>query len=253
MGKLIKYEFRKQLLSKIVVAFVIAGLEAFFFLGILTSNNDWIGTALALFIMAAVFSLIYFSFEAIITYSNDLKTKQSYMIFLTPCNMFQVVGAKLITTIVQIVLVGSIYLAVGVVNGLVVVAKYGTIKQVIEVIKTFFDTLSGVEIRLTEIIFLIMMFLVTWLVFVAMAMFAITLSTTVLSNRKFKGVLSIALYFLIDWLVMKVASLVMPTDMMEGEYLIVNSEAWAYIGVYAAALVLCYIGTALLLEKKVSV
>lgn len=253
MGKLIKYEFRKQLLSKIVVAFVIAGLEVFFFLGILTSNGDWIGTALALFIMAAVFSLIYFSFEAIITYSNDLKTKQSYMIFLTPCNMFQVVGAKLITTIVQIVLVGSIYLVVGVLDGLVVVAKYGTIKQVIEVIRTFFDTLSGVEIRLTEIIFLIMMFLVTWLVFVAMAMFAITLSTTVLSNRKFKGVLSIALYFFIDWLVMKVASLVMPTDMMEGEYLIVNSEAWAYIGVYAVALVLCYIGTSLLLEKKVSV
>lgn len=253
MGKLIKYEFRKQLLSKIVVAFVIGGLEAFFFLGLIVGKDDWMGTAMGLFVMAAVFSLIYFSFEAIITYSNDLKTKQSYMIFLTPCNMFQVVGAKLITTIVQIVLVGGVYLTIGILNGLVIVARYGSLKQLIEIITQLFDTLSGVEIRLTEIIFLIMMFLVTWLVFVAMAMFAITLSTTVLSNRKFKGVLSIALYFFIDWLVMKVASLVMPTDMMEGEYLIVNSEAWAYIGVYAGALVLCYIGTSLLLEKKVSV
>lgn len=253
MGKLIKYEFRKQLLSKIVVAFVIAGLEVFFFLGIFTSKNDWIGTAFGLFIVAAIFSLVYFSFEAIITYSNDLKTKQSYMIFLTPCNMFQVVGAKLITTIVQIVLVGSIYLAVGVLNVLVVVAKYGTVKQVIEVIKTFFNALSGLEIRLMDIVFLIAMFLVTWLVFVMMAMFAITLSTTVLSNKKGKGIVSVALYFLIDFLVMKVASLTISDKTLGREYLVVNSEVWAYIGVYAAALVLCYIGTSLLLEKKVSV
>ncbi len=253
MGKLIKYEFRKQLLSKIVVAFVIAGLEVFFFLGIITSDGEWTGTAMGLFIVAAVFSLIYFSFESIVTYSNDLRTKQSYMIFMTPCNMFQVVGAKLITTIVQIALVGGIYLTIGIIDGLVVVAKYGSIKQVIDVIKEIFNTLSGVEIRLTEIIFMLVMFLVTWLVFVAMAMFAITLSTTLLSNRKFKGVLSVALYFFLDWLVMKVASLVTPTAMFEGEYLVVNSEAWAYIGVYATALVLCYFGTALLLEKKVSV
>ena len=253
MGKLIKYEFRKQLLSKIVVACVIGGLEAFFFLGLIVGNDNWIGTAMGLFIMAAVFSLIYFSFEAIVTYSNDLKTKQSYMIFLTPCNMFQVVGAKLITTIVQIVLVGGAYLAVGVVNGLIIVARYGTLRQLIEIITELFDTISGLEIRLMDIVFLIVMSLVTWTVFVAMAMFAITLSTTVLSNKKGKGVVSIALYFLIDWLVVKVASLVTPTELVERGYLVVNSEAWAYIGVYAGALVLCYIGTALLLEKKVSV
>lgn len=253
MGKLIKYEFRKQLLSKIVVACVIGGLEAFFFLGLIVGNDKWIGTAMGLFIMAAVFSLIYFSFEAIVTYSNDLKTKQSYMIFLTPCNMFQVVGAKLITTIIQIVLVGGAYLAIGVVNGLIIVARYGTLRQLIEIITELFDTISGLEIRLMDIVFLIVMSLVTWMVFVAMAMFAITLSTTVLSNKKGKGVVSIALYFLIDWLVVKVASLVTPTELVERGYLVVNSEAWAYIGVYAVALVLCYIGTSLLLEKKVSV
>jgi len=236
-----------------VVACVIGGLEAFFFLGLIVGKDNWIGTAMGLFIMAAVFSLIYFSFEAIVTYSNDLKTKQSYMIFLTPCNMFQVVGAKLITTIIQIVLMGGAFLAIGVVNGLIIVARYGTVKQLIEVVTELFDTVSGLEIRLMDIVFLIVMSLVTWMVFVAMAMFAITLTATVLSNKKGKGVVSIALFFLIDWLVVKVASLVTPTELVERDYLVVNSEAWAYIGVYAAALVLCYIGTALLLEKKVSV
>jgi hypothetical protein len=43
------------------------------------------------------------------------------------------------------------------------------------------------------------------------------------------------------------------TEFLQSEYLVVNTEAWAFIGVYLGALVLCYFGTALLLEKKVSV
>lgn len=253
MGKLIKYEFRKQLLSKIVVACVMGGLELVFLVGMLFGVDNWAGFGFGAFIAAAVFSLVFFSFETILTYSNDLKTKQSYMLFLTPRSMFQIVGAKLVTTIMQIVVIGCAYLAVGVMNFFIVIAKYGSIKEVIETIKVGISLVSGAEIRLTEIVFVILMFLVSWLVFVAMAMFAITLSTTLLSNRKYKGVLSVALYFFLDWLVMKVASLVTPTGFMEGEYLVVTAEAWAYIGVYAVALVLCYVGTAMLLEKKVSV
>ena len=44
-----------------------------------------------------------------------------------------------------------------------------------------------------------------------------------------------------------------PTGFLEGEYLVVNTEAWAYIGIYVAALALSYVGTAVLLDKKVSV
>jgi hypothetical protein len=110
-----------------------------------------------------------------------------------------------------------------------------------------------VEIRLVEIIYVILMLLIAWLVFIALAMFAITLSTTLLSTWKLKGIVSVILYFVLDWCVTKVATLVTPTGFLEGEYLVVSTEAWAFIGVYAVALGLCYVGTALLLEKKVSV
>lgn len=253
MGKLIKYEFRKQLLSKLVVGVVVAVLQLVFFCGLIFDNGDWTAVGVGFTMTVAMLSLLYFSFESIVTYSNDLKTKQSYMLFLTPCNMFQVVGAKLVTTILQIFVCGCAFVAIGIGDVLLLCAKKGSVKELIEGVKEFFHALTGVEIRLVEIVYIVLMVLIAWLFFVAMAMFAITLSTTLLSNWKFKGVVSIAIFFGMDWLIAKVATLVAPTGFLEGEYLVVTGEAWAFIGLYAAALLLCYVGTALLLDKKVSV
>ncbi len=253
MGKLIKYEFRKQLMSKLVVGIVIVALQVLYLVGVIADNGDWAAIGLGGTMIVAMVSLLYFSFESIVTYSNDLKTKQSYMIFLTPRNMFQVVGAKLVTTVLQIFVCGCAFASIGIGDVFLLCARKGNVKVFIEAVKGFFQMLTGVEIRLVEIIYVILMVLIAWLFFVAMAMFAITLSTTLLSNWKYKGVVSVVLFFALDWLVAKVVGLVTPTGFLEGEYLVVDTEAWAFIGIYAAALALCYVGTSLLLEKKVSV
>ncbi len=253
MGKLIKYEFRKQLMSKLVVGIVIVALQVLFAIGLIFNNADWGAIGFGGTIIVAVCSLLYFSFESIVTYSNDLKTKQSYMLFLTPRNMFQVVGAKLVTTILQIFVYGCALAAIGIGDLFLLCAKQRNVEEFLDILKGFIHAFTGVEIRLAEVIYAILMVLIAWLFFVAMAMFAITLSTTLLSNWKYKGVVSVVLFFVLDWLVAKVVGLVTPTGFLEGEYLVVDTEAWAFIGIYAAALALCYVGTSLLLEKKVSV
>lgn len=253
MGKLMKYEFRKQLMSKIVVGILIVVLEVVFGLGLLLEKESWVGVSTGLLLLVGFISLFYFSFESIITYSNDLRTKQSYMLFLTPRNMFQVVGAKILTMMIQIFLVGCAFAAITIGDIFLLCAKYGSVQEFLDGVKAFFEVFTGVEVRLLEVACIILMFLITWLVFVTMAMFAITLSTTLLANWKFKGVVSVAIYFALDWIVAKIAGLVVPTGFLESEYLVVGAEAWAYIGVYAAALVLSFLGTALLLDKKVSV
>ncbi len=253
MGKLIKYEFRKQLMSKVVVGCVVFALEVLFALGLFLEKEGWLATSCGLLFLVAFVSMFYFSFESIVTYSNDLRTKQSYMLFLTPRNMFQIVGAKLVTTILQIFVAGCAFAAIAIGDFLLVCAKFGKLKDLANLIKEFVEAMTGVEIRLVEIVYVILMLLITWLVFIAMAMFAITLSATFLANFKFKGIVSVVLFFAIDWVVGKIAGLMIKTDFLTGEYLVVNTEAWAYIGVYAVVLVLSYIGTALLLDKKVSV
>lgn len=253
MGKLIKYEFRKQLMSKLVVGVVIVALQLLYLAGVIFDNEDWGAIGLGFTMIVAMVSLLYFSFESIVTYSNDLKTKQSYMLFLTPRNMFQIVGAKLVTTILQIFVCGCAFAAIGIGDVFLLCARKGEIKEFLDVLKGVFQAFTGVEIRLSEVIYVILMILIAWLVFIAMAMFSITLSTTLLSNWKFKGVVSVVIFFAVDWVIAKVAGLVTPTGFFGSEYLVVNTEAWAYIGVYAVALALTYVGTALLLEKKVSV
>lgn len=253
MGTLMKYEFRKQLTSKLIVGFIVVVLELVFFAGLLFDKGSWTGMGAGLLMVAAIISLFYFSFESIVTYSNDLRTKQSYMIFLTPRNMFQVVGAKLLTAVIQIFVYGCAFAAIGVGDVFLVCARYGNVKELLEMVKEFVQVITGAEIRLVEVLYVILMFLITWLVFIALALFAITLSTTLFSTWKFKGIVSVVIYFVLDWVVAKIANLVIPTGFLEGDYLVVNTEAWAYIGVYAAVLVISYVGTALLLEKKVSV
>ena len=175
------------------------------------------------------------------------------MIFLTPRNMFQVVGAKLVTTVLQIFVYGCVLTAIGIGDLFLLCTKQRNVDDFFDILKGFVHAFTGVEIRLSEVIYVILMLLIAWLVFVAMAMFSITLSATLLSNWKYKGVVSVIIFFALDWCIAKVANLVTPTGLLEGEYLVVNTEAWAFIGVYAVALALCYVGTSLLLEKKVSV
>ena len=139
MGKLIKYELKKQMLSKIVVGVLAAICEAVFFVGLIVDNGEWAGVGLGVLFILGFVSLFYFSFETIITYSNDLKTKQSYMLFLIPRNMYQVVGAKMITTLLQILLVGAAFVAIFVGDVFAVCARYGEIEEMIEMIKMMFE------------------------------------------------------------------------------------------------------------------
>lgn len=253
MGTLIKYEFRKQLLSKIIVFLLAAVLEIFFLLGLLINNEDLLGIGIGFLILDSVVGLFYFSFECIITYSADLRTKQSYMLFLTPRNMFQIVGAKVITTMLQIIGAAMIFVGLMTANIFLYAAKNGTLTELLKVFRDYFKEFTGVEIRVAEILMVILMCVVTWLVFIIMAMFSITLSATLFANKKWRWLVSVSIFFFFNWLVKELAGLVMTKKLFEGEYILELKDGWCFILVYLIALVLDYFGTVLLLSKKVSV
>lgn len=253
MGKLMKYELRKRLMSKILVLVVVAVLEVLFVLGLYLEKDNWLRMASVLLVAVGFIGLFYFSFESVVTFSNDLRTKQSYMLFLTPRNMFQVVGAKIAVTVIQIFGSGLAFAGIAIGDIALVCSKNGEMQEFLDAVKAFIKALTGSEIRLTEIGYVILMVLVTWLLLITMAMFAITLSTTLFANKKYKGFISVLIFFALEYVIGKIAMLMLPTGFLSSKYLVVSTEAWAYIGVYAAAMVLIFVGTALLLEKKVSV
>lgn len=251
MGKLMKYEFKKQLTSKIVVAILAAIAEVAFVISVLIDDSEWAGISLACMLMLSVFGLCYFSFETIITYSNDLKTKQSYMLFLVPRNTYQIVGAKMLTTVLQIVGAGAAFAAIMVGDVFLIFAKNQDIEEFFEIVNDFLTAL-GMRVHLSDVIYIVALILITWLEFVLMAIFAITLSTTFFANTKYKGVISFAIYFVLNYLLNKVANLV-SDGFGEKEYLMISTDGWVYIGIYTAAMILWFFGTSWLLDKKVSV
>lgn len=251
MGKLMKYEFRKQLASKVVVGILAAITELVFLIGVFCDKEEWAGFGMAIMIILTVIALSFFSFEAIITYSNDLKTKQSYMLFLTPRNMFQIVGAKMLTTVLQILGVGAAFAAIIFGDVFLIFARNNEVKAFFDGLKEFFKVV-GFNVELSDLIYIITIFLVSWLEFVLMAMFAITLSTTFFANNRFKGVISFTIYFVLNFLLGRFANYV-TNGFGESESLMSSTDAWLYVGIYAVAMVLCFLGTSWLLEKKVSV
>lgn len=251
MGKLMKYEFKKQLTSKIVVAILAAIAEAAFVIGVVIDDEEWAGISLACMLMLAVFGLCYFSFETIITYSNDLKTKQSYMLFLVPRNTYQIVGAKMLTTVLQIVGAGVAFAAIMVGDVFLIFAKNQDIEEFFEIVNDFLTAL-GMRVHLSDVIYIVALILITWLEFVLMAIFAITLSTTFFANTKYKGVISFGIYFVLNYLLYKVANYV-SDGFGQKEYLMISTDGWVYIGIYIIAMILWFFGTSWLLDKKVSV
>lgn len=252
MGKLIKYEFKKQMLSKIIVGVLALICQLVMLVGVFADKPDWGALGFGGMTILAFAALFYFSFETVVTYSNDLKTKQSYMLFLVPRNMYQVVGAKMITTIAQIFVAGIAFMALLLGNLFLVSARDGEIEEFIKLMKMFIEFVSGVNVDVTTVVYVICSMLVVWIEFVLMAMLAITLSTTLFANKRYKGVISFGIYIGLEFVLGKIADWA-SNGAMSGEVLTLDAMAWVYMGVYVVAMVLCFFGTAWLLDKKISV
>lgn len=252
MGKLIKYELKKQMLSKIIVGVLAAISQVIFFVGLLIDNPDWSASGVGILFILGFAAMFYFSFETIVTYSNDLKTKQSYMLFLIPRNMYQVVGAKMITTFLQILLAGAAFTAIFVGDVFAICAKKGEIKEMIEMLKMMFEQIAGIHLNTIEIIYIVSAVLVVWIEFILMCMLAITLSTTLFANKRYKGVISFGIYVVLQILLGKVADYA-TKNVMSSDTLGLNVDSWIYMGIYVVAMILCFFATSWILEKKISV
>lgn len=252
MRKLIKYELKKQMLSKIMIGVVALIFQLVLIAGMIADKSDWAVAGFMGMVLLTFVALFYFSYETIVTYSNDLKTKQSYMLFLIPRNMYQVVGAKMITAILQIFVAGVAFMAILLGNLFVISARNGAVEEFLELLKRFVEFVVGVNMNMTTVAYMICSVLVVWIEFVLMAMLAITLSTTLFANKRYKGMISFGIYLFFELVVGKVADLV-TSGAMSGEVIQLNAMAWAYIAVYAVAMVLCFLATVWLLDKKISV
>ncbi len=251
MLKLMKYEFRKQAFSKLIILILVGLIEILFFFGVVTDNEEMIAVAMGFLAIFTGGALFFLAFESILTYSNDLKQKSSYMLFLTPNTSYSIVGAKVLSAGLQIILAGIVFFVIFAINGGVLIVKYDAIAEVKKMILQLADQFFQLKIRFTDIASVVGQVIISWISTITVAFFSITLSTTFLANKKFKGMVSFIIFIVLNVLYNKI------TDLILGDVTKYSANVSTYfIGnsiILLAAIILTYMGTAWMLDKKVSV
>jgi hypothetical protein len=253
MLKLMKYEFRKQAFSKMVILLLVGLIQLLFFFGVVTDKNDVIGTAMGILSVFTFGALFFMAFEAIITFSNDLKQKCSYMLFLTPHTSYSIVGAKVLAAAIQIILAGIAFFLVFFIDIAVLVAKYDQIELITEMLHRFLQEVFSLDIQLKDIIAVVAVIITAWISTITVAFFSITLSTTFLANFKLKGLVSFLIFIGINYAFGVIVNMGLGRAYDINNF---SNLSMYYIleSLYLLGFtIITYVGTSWMLEKKVSV
>lgn len=253
MLKLMKYEFRKQAFSKVILLILAGILELIFFTGILINKEQVIGFAVGFLVFYAFGALFFLSYEAIFTFYNDLKQKCSYMLFLTPNTSYKIVGAKVLSAGIQILIAGAALFILAAIDGATLIAKYSSLAQAKEMVLTAVKQMFQIDITLNSVIAFAVMLIASWVSTITVGFFSISLSTTFLANSKLNGFVSFAFFVILNivftYIVNKVVGPTVEVDNlfnMTRYYLLQGACEIIFT-------VITYTGTAWMLDKKVSV
>ena len=232
MGKLIKYEIRKTLAVKLVILGVTAFLEALFLIGLYGRKEDMLAVSVIFLTLTAFISLTVIGLGSLLTLHRDMNTRQSYMLFMTPHNAYQILGAKVLENGVSILLTGAFFFALGALDITLLFAREGQLSQIWDMIQSF---LTSLDSRLT-------------ISFPVMAAYlGDVISSALLNGKKMNGLLSFVLILL---LVFGIGSLqrACTRDMTD---FIRSCNLDSIIALVCAAVM--YVLTAQIMERRLSV
>ncbi len=208
MLKLIKYEFRKVLAGMLVLLSVVAAGEAYFLISLALDNMDHVAIALLLLTTGAYAMMIFVFVRGLTTYSNELRSRSAYLIFMTPNSGLKIMASKYLYTFVNGLLLGVVMLLLVWLDASLFLRHNGVVEPMFALIS---NTLSAYGVHLDQIgLYLFAMSLygvLSMLSFFALAYLAITLSHTLFRDKKWRGVVSFAIFLALDYLVGKINGL----------------------------------------------
>lgn len=254
MLKLMKYEFKKQAFSKYVILALVALIELVFFFGVITDKENIIAVSLGILWMFTFGALFYIAFESIITFSNDLKQKSSYMLFLTPRTPYSIVGAKVVAAGLQVVLAGIAFFLLFALDGSILLAKYNKLSEIKELVVSFVNQFLQLDLDVYLFITIAVVLISSWIATITTAFFSITLSTTFLANSKLRGVVSFGIFIILNIIIYYISNKTMSSMVFDNGNLNDLTKVNVISSIYNLVfIILTYFGTAWMLDKKVSV
>ncbi len=248
MLKLMKYELIKQRTSKVILGAILALLEVVFLGSVLLNKEELMVIAAVMMVFLASITFVIVGLEEIITYYHDVRDKSGYMLFMTPYNVYTIMGSKILTGFLSIAAAVIIFGIVGFADVTLVFAKYGELKSFFSWMQEFISINWQVNIDAGLIVASIVQTVFSWVGMVTSAFLAITLCMTIFSGMRVKGLICFVIYCVLniafDIVVVQIAN-----------WLDISSATgmMAYMAVLAVIFAgACYAATGYILNKELS-
>lgn len=254
MLKMLKYEYRRSLSGLLVMIGILCADELFLLISAWgTHKEGHFAAGYTLMMLGAFASYWYVLLSGVVEYSKDLKQKQGYLVFMTPVSAYKIIGAKLLSTLISgVILLATVmfFLTTGYVVG---TGAFG-LSSMMDVIDFFLST-SGTTMAkmIAELLVVCFVFVVFFFTIVSMAYLSVSLSATVLQNKKTRTLISIVFFVVLSIFIGLVGNFLPDFDFD------LNSEFWSSMLNSIPTLIWfiiviegCHFGSAYLLEKKIS-
>lgn len=251
MLKLMKYEWRKQWFSKLIMIGVLAVLVLAFIIFSQLQKGDSAAFVLALMFFAIFLFSIFAGVEAINTFHKDLKSRQSYLLFMIPQPSWKVLAAKVIIALLTMLFTSVLCALAAALCFLHEIARNGMWHELYNTLNFILKMLRQDLPQLTDLIPPFTALFFRWFFIIMLAFFSDIIIMTIFSGfRKGAGLLGAVLFVIVAYASAKILDLILPGD---GTLLLTGVHAWISCGYYAVLCVLLFAGICHLMEKKLSV
>ena len=96
MGKIIKYEWRKQRTARLIILFGLVVCLLAFLAGIILKKDTTVALSIGIMFAGAFLVIFYTGIESLLVFNRDLRTKQSHMLWMIPKSVWEILGGKFI-------------------------------------------------------------------------------------------------------------------------------------------------------------
>lgn len=248
MFKLMKYEFRKTWITKLILLGITAAVEIWFLVSLYMEKEDGLAASIGILILLALFGVLFIGLQSVITLHRDMNTKQGYMLFMTPNSCYKILGAKVLENGLSILVTGGFFFALGALDITLLFAKQGQLNQVWQMIqdaiKSFNENIPLTADALAAFTFSL---LAGWISTVVTAYLADVISAALLNGKSFNSVISFVIFLVLNWAfswLLSIATRSIPSVVTS---MLVNG------GISLLIAAVMYVVTAQIMEKKLSV
>lgn len=246
MLRLLKYELRKTLFSKLVLLGVTLIAQAIFLVGFWRNDENTLAIGAVLLFFIAIIGIALMGILSLVTLHRDMNTRQGYMLFMTPNSCYKILGAKVIECALSILLAGAFFFALGLLDFSMLLGK-DTNQQIWDMFTQVVRSINdSIVLDAQHISALLFSMLADWLCMITTAYLSDVVSSSFLNGKKANWIITFLLFLALNYGISKLQTLV-PSSLGAITVLLLQ-------GAIALVLaVIMYIITARLMEKYLSV